>query len=79
MTPESCILATAEVVGLVRKYPAHLDYKPRFGEWLMPNFKDNVDGWVGFLIFLRRLLVISWSLFVLLPHKRRGIWQLARL
>ena len=78
VTPNSCVLATAEMVGFVRKYPRHFNFLPHFGEWFMPNFEDNVDAWVSFLIFVRRLLVVSWSLFILLPQKRKGLWQLRR-
>ncbi|CAK9114506.1 unnamed protein product [Durusdinium trenchii] len=79
VTPNSCVLATAEMVGFVRKYPRHFNFLPHFGEWFMPNFEDNVDAWVSFLIFVRRLLVVSWSLFILLPQKRKGLWQLRQV
>ncbi|CAJ1390972.1 unnamed protein product [Effrenium voratum] len=63
----SCTLAAPELLALERSYPARRPLTPPLAEWLMPNFEANVHGWAAFFVVLRRILLVSWCIFLVLP------------
>ena len=76
MAPEQSMLATPEVVSLIRAYPKKHVYVNPYVEWIMPGMiSEDVDGgasvdaWVRRLEVLRFVLLISWFAFLLLPKK----------
>ncbi len=76
MAPEQSMLATPEVVSLIRAYPKKHVYVNPYVEWIMPGLiSEDVDGgasvdaWVRRLEVLRFVLLISWFAFLLLPKK----------
>lgn len=76
MAPEQSMLATPEVVSLIRAYPKKHEYVNPYVEWIMPGLLSedvdggaSVDGWVWRLEILRFVLLISWFTFLLLPKK----------
>jgi len=76
MAPEQSMLATPEVVSLIRAYPKKHEYVNPYVEWIMPGLiSEDIDGgasvneWVWRLEVLRFFLLISWFAFLLLPKK----------
>jgi len=76
MAPEQSMLATPEVVSLIRAYPRKHEYVNPYVRWIMPGLiSEDVDGgtsvdaWVWKLEILRFVLLISWYFFLLLPKK----------
>ena len=76
MAPEQSMLATPEVVSLIRAYPKKHVYVNPYVEWIMPGLiSEDVDGgasvnaWVWRLEVLRSVLLISWFAFLLFPKK----------
>ncbi|KAL7545413.1 hypothetical protein ACHAWF_008760 [Thalassiosira exigua] len=76
MAPAQSMLATPEVVSLIRAYPKKQKYVKPYVEWFMPGmiYEDidggvSVDAWVRKLEVLRCILLVSWFAFLLLPKK----------
>ena len=76
MAPEQSMLATPEVVALIRKYPKKHIYVNPYVEWIMPGMLPedvdggaSVDGWVSTLEIVRFILLVSWFAFLLTPKR----------
>ena len=76
MAPEQSMLATPEVVKLIRTYPKKHEYVNPYVQWIMPGMVSededggaSVEGWVKTLEFVRFVLICSWFGFILCPKK----------
>mmetsp|Transcript_24746 Transcript_24746/g.54740 ORF Transcript_24746/g.54740 Transcript_24746/m.54740 type:complete len:878 (-) Transcript_24746:146-2779(-) len=76
MAPEQSMLATPEVVKLIRTYPKHHEYVNPYVQWIMPGLVSedvdggqSVEGWVRTLEVIRFVLISSWFAFLLCPKK----------
>eukprot|EP00965_Chrysotila_dentata_P077107 2545858-Pleurochrysis_carterae.AAC.1 len=68
MAPEQDILATPEVVRLVRAHPSLPSIVPKLTRLLLPTLdEDSADAYVWLLRNVRLLLLGAWVGFLLLP------------
>lgn len=72
--PEQSVLATPELISLVRILPDNKRYRdelvPPVADWLLPGLdKASADMWVQRLEAVRWVLLLSWFAFLLLPPR----------